>query len=65
MAATWSIMGDYTRLVKKILSDNGCKFVRYGKGDHEVWHNPLLNKTFSNDGKIRKRTSANENIQAA
>ena len=58
-------MADYTRQVKKKLSDNGCYFVRYEKGDHEIWHNPALNKNFSIDGKIRKRTSANEQLKDA
>jgi hypothetical protein len=58
-------MGDYTRQVKNILSKNGCKFVRYGKGDHEVWYSPITNANFSIDGKIKKRTSANEYLKDA
>ena len=58
-------MGNYTRQVKKILLANGCKFVRYGKGDHEVWYSPITNENFSIDGKIVKRTSANEFLKDA
>ena len=58
-------MGDYTRRIKKILSDNGCVFVRYGKGDHEVWYSPITNTNFSIDGKIKIRTSANEYLKDA
>jgi len=29
-------MGDYTRKVKKILSENGFRFERRGKGDHDI-----------------------------
>jgi len=58
-------MADYTRTVKKILSDNGCHFVRYGKGDHEIWYSPIINRNFTVDGKIVKKTSANDTIKGA
>jgi hypothetical protein len=58
-------MADYTRTVKKILSDGGCKFVRYGKGDHEIWYSPLINRKFAVDGKITKRSSANQTLKCA
>ena len=58
-------MADYTRTVKKLLSSNGCRFVRYGNGDHEIWYSPITGKRFSIDGRIRKRTSANEYLKDA
>ena len=58
-------MGDYTRQVKKILSDNGCYFLRSGKGDHEIWCNPALGKKFAVDGKITYRHSANKMLKDA
>ena len=58
-------MGNYTRQVKDILSANGCYFVRYGKGDHEVWHSPITNKRVVVDGTITKRTSANKTLKGA
>ena len=58
-------MADYTRRVKKILSENGCYFVRHGKGDHDVWHSPVSNRNFAVDGKIVPRTSANETLKQA
>jgi hypothetical protein len=58
-------MADYTRKVKQILSENGCYFLRYGKGDHERWFSPILNKPFTVDGSITKRTSANETLKDA
>ena len=51
-------MADYTRKVKKLLSDNGCYFVRYGKGDHEIWHSIITNRIVVVDGSIKKRSSA-------
>ena len=58
-------MADYTRQVKKLLSANGCRFVRQGKGDHEIWFSPILNRPFTVDGNIQKRTSANETLKDA
>lgn len=31
----------------KLLKDNGCTFVRFGKGDHQVWYSPITGKKFS------------------
>jgi hypothetical protein len=58
-------MADYTRDVKKTLSEHGCRFVRYGKGDHEIWYSPLTGKHFTVDGSIKKRSSANQTLKVA
>jgi predicted RNA binding protein YcfA (HicA-like mRNA interferase family) len=58
-------MADYTRRVKKILQENGCRFVRQGKGDHEIWHSPINGQKFAVDGKIVLRHSANETLKDA
>jgi len=58
-------MGDYTKKVKKILSENGFKFERHGKGDHDIWYNADIKKSVSVDGEIKLRTSANELLKEA
>jgi predicted RNA binding protein YcfA (HicA-like mRNA interferase family) len=58
-------MGDYTKKVKKILSENGFQFVRRGKGDHDIWYNADTKKSISVDGEIKLRTSANEILKDA
>ena len=58
-------MADYTRKLKKLLSDNGCYFVRHGKGDHDVWYSPLTNRSFTVDGKINDRYLANGTLKQA
>jgi hypothetical protein len=58
-------MADYTKQIKKILSDNGCYFMRQGKGDHSIWYSPISNKPFTIDGSIKKRTSANKTLLSA
>ena len=58
-------MGDYTNKVKKILSESGCYFIRRGKWDHNIWYSPVTGENFAIDGKITKRTSANETLKDA
>ena len=45
-------MAEYEKKVRIILAANGCKFVRHGKGDHDIWHSPITNKNFPVDTKI-------------
>lgn len=53
-------MAEYEKKVREILSENGCKFLRHGKGDHDIWYSPITNKNFPVDGKIKSRHTANE-----
>lgn len=58
-------MTSWTNDVKKTLQENGCYFVRQGKGDHELWYSPLSHKHFPVDGKILSRHTANEIMKQA
>ena len=58
-------MGDYTNKVKAILSENGFKFERHGKGDHDIWYNPSTKKSVAVDSEIKLRISANELLKEA
>jgi HicA toxin of bacterial toxin-antitoxin, len=51
--------GSYTPDVKRILREHECRFVRHGKGDHEIWFSPLSKRNFPVDGKILSRHTAN------
>ena len=53
-------MAEYEKKVRIILAANGCKFVRHGKGDHDIWYSSITNKNFPVDGKIKSRHTANE-----
>ena len=35
----------YSALVK-ILKQNGCYYIRQGKGSHEIWFSPITKKNF-------------------
>lgn len=58
-------MADYAPTVKKILSENGCRFERYGKGDHEIWYSHITKLRFPVDGKILSRHTANGVLKQA
>ena len=36
-------MAEYEKKVREILKQNGCYFVRHGKGDHDIWYSPITN----------------------
>lgn len=56
-------MDSFTPELKKLLEDFGCEFVRHGKGDHEIWRNPISGKKTIVDGKIKSRHTANRVLQ--
>ena len=58
-------MADYEKKVRKVLSENGYSLKRRGKGDHDIWYNPVLRKSISVDGVIKSRHSANELMKEA
>jgi hypothetical protein len=58
-------LADYTKQVKQLLFENGCYFVRRGKGDHNIWYSPITKRNVTVDGKIKKRSSANETLKDA
>ena len=56
---------NYTRRVKLILRENGCSFVRHGKGDHEIWYSPISDRHFMVDNNIKSRHWANHTLKNA
>ena len=53
-------MAEYEKKVRDILRKNGCRFVRHGKGDHDLWYSPITDRSFPVDSKIKSRHTANE-----
>lgn len=52
-------MAEYEKKVRKILKQNGCHFIRNGKGDHEIWENKETGKRVAVDHVIKSRHTAN------
>ena len=53
-------MAEYEKKVRIVLAENGCKFLRHGKVDHDIWFSPITNRKIVVDGKIKSRHIANE-----
>lgn len=58
-------MAGYENQVRDYLRQNGCHFVRQGKGDHEIWFSPLTSRHVTVDSKIKSRHTANEILKQA
>ncbi len=52
-------MAEYEKLVRALLKENGCTFVRHGKGDHDIWYSPIRNANITVDTRIPSRHMAN------
>jgi hypothetical protein len=52
-------MPSFENSVRSILKENGCCFLRHGKGDHDIWFSPLTNRNVTVDSKIKSRFTAN------
>ena len=53
-------MAEYEKKVRQILTENGCRFLRHGKGDHDLWLNPSSGKQAPVPIRIKSRHTANE-----
>ncbi|MBX6421475.1 MAG: type II toxin-antitoxin system HicA family toxin [Nevskia sp.] len=58
-------MADFAPELKRILRTAGCRFIRAGKGDHEIWYSPESGRYFPVDGKIKSRHTANAVLKQA
>jgi predicted RNA binding protein YcfA (HicA-like mRNA interferase family) len=58
-------MAEYEKKVRQILRENGCRFVRHGKGDHDIWYSPITGNNITVDGEIRIRHVANGILKQA
>lgn len=58
-------MTSFTPELKRLLREAGCRPVRQGKGDHEIWQSPITGKRFPVDSKILSRPLANAVLKQA
>ncbi|MBE5901297.1 MAG: type II toxin-antitoxin system HicA family toxin [Lachnospiraceae bacterium] len=50
---------NYNKEIVKLVKENGCTFIRHGKGDHDIWFSPITNRNFTVDGNIKSKQLAN------
>jgi hypothetical protein len=58
-------LADFSVDLKRLLRQNGCRFERAGKGDHEIWFSPISNRRFPVDSRIKSRHTANAVLKQA
>jgi predicted RNA binding protein YcfA (HicA-like mRNA interferase family) len=58
-------VADYSKDVKRLLTDAGCTFLRNGKGDHEIWKSPINGRNVTVDSSIKSRHTANGTLKDA
>ena len=52
-------MAEFETRVREVLDDNGCSFVRHGKGDHDIWYSPITKRSVTVPVKIKSKHTAN------
>jgi hypothetical protein len=58
-------MAGFTKDLKRILTSAGCRYLRAGKGDHEIWFSPISKQNFPVDSDIKSRHTANQVLKQA
>jgi predicted RNA binding protein YcfA (HicA-like mRNA interferase family) len=58
-------VNNFAPLTKKLLSQAGWQFLRSGKGDHEIWLNPISGRKVTVDHTIKSRHTANAILKQA
>ena len=58
-------MKGYAAEVKERLKGAGWEFLRHGKGDHDVWHNPQTGQKVTVPVKLLSRHTANDILKDA
>lgn len=55
----------FFRAITDVLRAHGCRFVKKGNGDHEIWWSPINNRTFPVDHGCMSRHTANAVMKQA
>lgn len=58
-------MKGFGKATRDKLEEAGCRFVRHGKGDHDIWYSPVSARTFTVPLKIMSRHLANKILKDA
>jgi hypothetical protein len=52
-------MADFDRELFRLLEAAGCRYVRAGKGSHQIWYSPITERSFPVPVGIKSRHTAN------
>jgi predicted RNA binding protein YcfA (HicA-like mRNA interferase family) len=55
----------FGKAVRDKLNEAGCRFVRHGKGDHDIWYSPIRGQNLTVPVKIMSRHLANKVLKDA
>jgi predicted RNA binding protein YcfA (HicA-like mRNA interferase family) len=58
-------VNNFSKSLKLALSKAGWQFLRSGKGDHEIWHDPATGKKVIVDNSMKSRHTANGVLKQA
>lgn len=58
-------MNGYGKIIRELLEQNDCYFVRHGNGDHDIWYSPIMNRNIPVPVKIDSRHTANSILKQA
>jgi predicted RNA binding protein YcfA (HicA-like mRNA interferase family) len=58
-------MNNFSKPLKEVLRKEGWRFLRNGKGDHEIWHHPSIGKRLVVDNSMKSRHTANAVLKQA
>jgi len=58
-------MAEYENKVRDVLAAHGYTLHHHGRGDHDIWYNPVMNIKVTVDGKIKSRHMANQIMKQA
>jgi predicted RNA binding protein YcfA (HicA-like mRNA interferase family) len=58
-------LNNFSKPVKKLLSEAGWQPMRQGKGDHEIWYDPKTGKKVTVDSAMKSRHTANAVLKRA
>jgi predicted RNA binding protein YcfA (HicA-like mRNA interferase family) len=58
-------MADFYREIVALLRANGFELLRSGKGSHEIWFNPSINKHVTVPRSTKSRHTANDVLKQA
>jgi hypothetical protein len=55
----------FGKAVREKLTEAGCRFVRHGRGDHDIWYSSISDQNLTVPVKIMSRHMANKVLKDA